>query len=184
MTPAAKSTLRTNPASTSHSKSRLQNKHQLTGNCITTMKTTEGFSIMTKKQVLTGSEPSRIPLNISNTKNERLFHVFSRQRPFPLCPAPLRQLFQLFSSWLMRFGAGWWHPGSGEGTQQWGHSCPDICSSSESEAAVGVTQGTPRCSRSALHTKEQLLGAAFLQILQQGPAVGAERGEQRMQSTY
>lgn len=45
--------------------------------------------------------------------------------------------------------------------------------------AVGVTEGSPLCSRSALHTKEQQLGAVFLQIAQRGPAVGAERGEQR-----
>lgn len=74
---AVRSYLKIKLSSTSHSKSRLENKHQLTGNCIITMKTTEGFSIMTKKQVLMGSEPSRIPLNISNTKTrDFFFNVF------------------------------------------------------------------------------------------------------------
>lgn len=76
MTYAARSSLKAKPSSISHSKFRLENKHQLTGNYIIMMKTTEGFSIMTKKQVLTGSEPSRIPLNISNTKM-RDFFMFS-----------------------------------------------------------------------------------------------------------
>lgn len=73
MTCAARSNLK--PCSTSHSKPRMENKHHLTGNCII-MKTTEGFSIMTKKQVLMGSQPSRIPLNISNSRMRDFFHVF------------------------------------------------------------------------------------------------------------
>lgn len=85
--------LKINPSSTSLSKSRLENKPQLSGNCITMMKTTEGLSIMTKKQVLMGSEPSRIPLNISNAKM-RDFSCFLKAETFPPCPAPLRQLSQ------------------------------------------------------------------------------------------
>lgn len=85
MTYAARSNLKIKPSSTSHAKSRLENKHQLTGNCIIMIKTTEGFSIMTKKQVLMGSEPSRIPLNISNAKM-RDFLMFSEGRD--LSPVP------------------------------------------------------------------------------------------------
>lgn len=63
------------PPSTLHFKARLENKHQLTGNSviITVMKTTQDFSIMEKRQALMSSEPSRMLLNISNTKNERLY---------------------------------------------------------------------------------------------------------------
>lgn len=86
MTYAARFNLKITPSSTSHSKSRLENKHQLTGNCIIMMETTEGFSIMTEKQVLMGSEPSRIPLNISNTKM-RDFLMFSEGRDLSLVPS-------------------------------------------------------------------------------------------------
>lgn len=76
----------------------------------------------------------------------------------------------------MRFGAGWWHPGSRDGDT----AALTFAASPREDPALGVTEGTPHCSRSALHTEEQLLGAVSLQIVQQGPAVGAEREEQRV----
>lgn len=122
MTYAARSNLKINPSSTSHSKSRLENKHQLAGNFIIMMKSTEGFSTMTKKQVLMGSEPSRIPLNISNTKM-RDFFMFSEDRDLSPVPssseATLSIIQQLADEVWCRLVA----PREG-----WGHSCPDICS--------------------------------------------------------
>lgn len=79
-------TLKRSFPSTFHFKARLENKQGLTGNSviITVMKTTPDCSVMEKRQTLMSSEPSRMLLNISNTKMRDL--MFSEGRA--LSPTP------------------------------------------------------------------------------------------------
>lgn len=51
-------------------------------------------------------------------------------------------------------------------------------------AGGGGDPGHPTLLQPALQTKQQLLGALLLQPAQQGPAGGAQRGQQQVQSTY
>lgn len=86
MTYRVRSNLTVQLPSTFHFKARLEIKHQLTGNSviITARKTRQDLSVMGKRQVLMSSEPSRMLLNISNTKMRDF--VFSEGRD--LSPTP------------------------------------------------------------------------------------------------
>lgn len=82
---AARSSLKLKPA---HSEARLENKHHNDND------NHRGLFYNAKKAGAYGVRALQDPSEYFKPQNERLFPCFLQAETFPLCPAPLRQLFQ------------------------------------------------------------------------------------------